>query len=202
LPDNPQDSRDYAAHNIDNQKGRKQLGDFLQRDGKLISGSNPFDYTGEEWLPRQWRLRAFNYYPIARNLVLVDGLQAAMGAFNLRALAKGYSEPTQGGYMIHVTEVYVFVQDTFAFTADEPFLFWSCAEKELVRWYDFWILLHPDSYRWLSGTDFISFRQRHGRGGDFPVISSLHKVENFEGKPYYYPWPPSAAKNSLSGSGR
>jgi hypothetical protein len=186
LPEGSLDYSDYIAYNIYNRKAQKLLGDFLLRDKLLTSSRREFDYR--QLPPEKWESRAFNFYPVSRNLLSADGLQAAMGAFTLRALAKGYSEPRPGGgHTIQIDEVYIFVCDAFAFSEGEFWGFWSCEEKRYIEWYEELRSLNTNPSRLVNGSDFLSFRRRHKRGGDFAVMSPLRQVENFAPMGYAYP---------------
>ena len=170
--------RKNEGSNIYNSPARKQIADFLERDHKLTSVYETFDYTILP--PADWYGRAFNFYTVD-HVMNVDGLQAAMGAFTLRALAKGYVEPNaQGGHTITVTQCAVFVFDTFNFEGNLDFYgYWSCEEKKFLGAIDLLSIFGGDA-RFLTNGDFREFRSRYGIGGDFKVQSALHFIENFE----------------------
>jgi hypothetical protein len=176
----------------DNKPAQECLAVLLSSDGKLTDKKEVFDYNtltpikcnptqgaGEGKCLNHWLKRAFNHYAVPMT-PLVDGLQASMGTFTLHALAKGFVKPKQEGkHTVHLTGCSVFVYDTFNFESDEPFLFWSCQEKN-------WSYIQLPRYTFVKEADFQDFRNKHGKGGNFVVLSELHSVENFVKYSYSY----------------
>lgn len=151
-------------------KAQQQLAIILQRDGKLLPDARAeFDYTAEEWT--HWQAGYFQRIPVERqNVPPVDGLMAAMGEFSFRALAKGYTEPTATGHKITVQKVSIIVWDTFNFEnqqgKDDPLGLWNCS---------------PPKFGFgtaLFNSDFLEFREKHGRGNDFLVISTPKPIDH------------------------
>ena len=168
-----------GAQNIYNKPARNQLAVYLQEDGKFTAKREEFDYTTLPW--QRWLSRSFNYRVVRAGLA-ADGLQAAMGAFTLRALAKGYVEPnTDGTHTIHVTGCSVFVYDTFNFEGDESYGYWNYKDLEFSS-YSWKSDAHP-----LGNIDFQKFSDKYGRGNDFCAFSRLHAVDNFIKMEYKYP---------------
>jgi hypothetical protein len=114
-----------------------------------------------------------------------DGLFAAMGAFSLRALARGRVEPLGGKrYRVHVDGVSVFVRDAFNFEEEglggNNYLGdWDCETLSVNS------LPFPGSMS-LENSTFRAFRSAYGQGGDFTILSEAHPVEDFPGAGYEY----------------
>jgi len=171
-----------TANNIYNHAAEQQLTSYLQQDGKFTSQREEFNYSKLE--PYQRIARSFNFRSVSPPAAFADGLYAALGAFTLRALAAGYTEPIAGGlYRITVTNVWVFVFDEFSFEGRQDLGFWSCEDKAYTI--DPLKGLRP-GYSNVTNADFRDYRERHGYGRDFMVASKLHEVEDFEGMSYTY----------------
>ena len=168
-----------GAQNIYNKPARNQLAVYLQEDGKFTAKREEFDYTTLPW--QRWLSRSFNYRVVRAGLA-ADGLQAAMGAFTLRALAKGYVEPNADGtHTIHVTGCSVFVYDSFNFEGDDSYGYWSYKERK------FSTPRFGKEKDHLTDAYFRDFRDKYAAGNDFCVFSKLHAVDNFIKMEYKYP---------------
>ena len=156
--------------------------------GKLSPDENgivPFDYTEGTW--RDWLERSFQYHTVPRG-VIDDGLQAAIGSFTLRSLAKGYMKPEGAGrYTIIVTGVSVFVEDRFTFQkSGDDFYWWTCERKKFIRPYLGEFTNAPDVVH-IFGSNFLSFQDRHNCGNDFLTLTTPHAVEGFQEMRYDMP---------------
>ena len=179
-------SEEGVTHNIYNQVAKNMLAGCLKRyleefgsfntDGTLRYSRVYFDFS--QTPKNQWHGWSFNFIDIQRPTFAVDGLFAAMGAFALRALAKGYIDQIDGRWCgITVTDCWIFVHDLFNFERNEDLRYWSCEQKGFSR-------VSIEGYRRVNNSDFRSYRDRHNYGRDFDVISDLHEVENFAGINY------------------
>lgn len=168
-----------APYRMFSVNGKDSLAGMLKKDGYLTDEYREFNYISEDW--QTWKKGYFQYFVVNNWLtVMPDGLTAAMGAFSLRALAKGNTEPLpEGGHRINVEALAVFVWDSFNFEGSYPLGFWSCDEKKFAA-----LLPDGEGFRILNNTDFEEFRGRTGKGNNFLVLSQLHLVENFEGISY------------------
>lgn len=166
-----------APYRMFNVNGKNSLAAMLKKDGYLTDEYQEFDYISEDW--RTWKKGYFQYFVVNNMLTVIpDGLTAAMGAFTLRALARGNTEPLpEGGHRINVEALAVFVRDSFNFKGEYPLGFWNCEQK-------FFSMSFDEFSTYLYNTDFQDFRKRTGKGNDFLVLSPLHLVENFEGISY------------------
>lgn len=177
--------RSSEPNNIYNTAARRQIGSYLKRDGKLTARKEPFDYTQGTWRDRV--NRSFQYRSVDRGWI-DDGLQAAIGAFTFRALAKGYAEPNStGGHAITVTGVSVFMEDRFSFQEGELLGYWNCELKEFIQLEEFPFYYSLPSTCKLTGSHFLRFQERHNCGNDFLTLTEPHAVENF--REMRYDWP-------------
>ena len=105
-----------------------------------------------------------------------------LGAFTLRALAKGYAEPNADGtHTIHVTGCSVFVYDTFNFEGDDSYGYWSYEDMEFSNPF---LGIERDH---LTDAYFREFCDKYAVGNNFCVFSKLHAVDNFTKMEYKYP---------------
>ena len=153
-------------------QARAQLADILRRDGKLLPDAGcEFDYTIAEHT--HWRADYFQQVNVQGMLVYPpDGLMAAMGDFQLRALAKGFTLPEDDHHLIFVTGVSVFIWDSFNFHGEAPLGFWRCSPPEFSS--------EPfDASQELNNSTFRGFRSGFGHGEDFLVLSHPQKLDPF-----------------------
>ena len=113
----------------------------------------------------------------------VDGLDAALAGFALRALAKGQARNLGNGeWEITVTETGVFVWDSFNFEEDASLA--GSILNLLGTWSCELLMFNNPQGQLLSNGDFNTFRSKYGRGNDFLVLSRPHLVENFQETSY------------------
>ncbi|MDR2819311.1 MAG: DUF6402 family protein [Desulfovibrio sp.] len=168
--------------NIKNDAALASLGRILCRDGYMRDERVDFDFTVLPWT--KWQDAYHTHIPVPRPSE-ADGLMAAMGAFTLRALAAGWTEPDgKGGHIVHVTKMAVFVHDVFNFDPEQAgdaigLRYWNCENLHYSG-------TKEDGYTELDNEKFRNFRSQYDHGGDFLVLSQPHAVENFSGEQYKY----------------
>lgn len=108
-----------------------------------------------------------------------DGLFAVLGAYTIRALAKGHVQICDDNSReITVTDLYFYVHDLFQFEGDQILGYWSKTYLDFTealieeRWqHMYYVLLNNERFR--------SFREKYKRGGDFLVLSQKMHVKEF-----------------------
>jgi phage baseplate assembly protein V len=172
-------------HNMYNAPALNQLGEILCRDGYMGDEPLPFDFTVSPW--PEWKAGYHAHISVARSRIEPDGLDAALAAFTLRSLAKGWTEPDgEGGHIVHVTGMAVFVYDTFNFEEEKGPLAnelgsWRCEPPGFS--------LRPSlslNWTWLENKDLRNFRSKYGIGEDFLVLSQPRIVDDFQELRYEY----------------
>ena len=176
-----------AERHIFNGAARQQLGRILQRRGCLREDRMAFDFISLPW--SDWE-DAYHTLVAVPRIREVDGLMAAMAGFTLRALAAGHTESLgRGRYVVHVERMAVFAHDSFNFAEESNALaenlgYWSCRHRRGG------LRKAPEGqeadFTALTNDDFRAFRETHGFGGDFPVLSRPHPVASFSGGSYEY----------------
>jgi hypothetical protein len=112
-----------------------------------------------------------------------DDMTAALGNFNLRVVVAGTVAPVGPGlygHQVQITEVGVYVRDSFDFEGDQYLGCWSDNPD------GFFPIMPPDPGAGMSfpppmfspvgNRDFREWRNRTARGGDFLVFSDLKRV--------------------------
>lgn len=151
---------------------RDELANILRRDKKLVPDRRcDFDYITTS--PSHWRADYFQQVTVrGMDAFPPDGLMAAMGNFQFRALAKGYTVPEDDHHLIYVTGVSVFIWDSFNFEDDVPLGFWRCSPPQFSS--------EPfDSSQELTNGLFRNFRDSFGFGEDFLVLSHPLPLDPF-----------------------
>lgn len=162
------------------EKAQATLAKILQEDKLLTQTYTHFDYLAKDW--PHWKAKYFQQI-IVHGMASVDadGLMAAMGNFNFRTLVSGFTSPSEaGGHDITVTNVSVFVWDSFNFKDDEDLFFWSCRRKGFATG-------AMPYYTNLHNADFRSFRDNHVFGNDFLVLSAQKRIAGFQKFVYHTP---------------
>lgn len=100
----------------------------------------------------------------------------ALGNFSINALPQGTIIPLEGGgHRICVSDVYLFIHDTFNFEVFGELGLWDYENKKFpaISFFDSMVL---------TDKDFRDFRDRHGFGKISPFFLPLYKVPGFEGE--------------------
>lgn len=103
-----------------------------------------------------------------------NGLMAGLGSFMLRALPKGtVTKASDGTYTVNVTGMSVYVSDSFDFTDNKEYGFWSYTKKDFLD-------LPVGDYD-VNVTDrlFKNFRATYNKGRDFYVFSDPKDADGF-----------------------
>ena len=162
------------------EKGKNKLVEILKRDGKFSTQRVDFDYTIDDSNFIRWNKDYFQQATINKiPFVDLDGLFAAFGKFNIRALAKGYTIPqfNGNGHTIVVDGISLFIWDSFNFDGEEYLGYWRCENPS------FQAMINPGGYgeggafTVLHNSDFRKFREKYNSGNDFMILSHL-KYEN------------------------
>jgi hypothetical protein len=172
-----------AGPHIMNEAARTSLANYLCNNGYMGEHRKTFDFISQPW--PNWQ-EEYHTLKAVQALPFDDGLETALGAFTLRALAAGYTEKNgKGGYTVYVSRVAVFVHDVFNFEDDgglnDSLGYWSCSELKGGYW---WEPEAKEKYQELHDSSFRNFRDTFGCGGNFLVLSLPHTVEDFPGVRY------------------
>lgn len=159
------------------EKSKKLLFEIIKKAGLSTNRREYFKFTQLPWT--LWNDYYFQSYRVPGMFAIPpDGLMAAMGDFNFRALADGIIEPSKNGYWITVEKVGIIVWDSFNFEGEFPLYYWSCPHEAFQ-------ILDPDEAIYLYNSNFRKFQDETGCGSDFLVLSKPKKVDTFEGFAYY-----------------
>jgi hypothetical protein len=114
-----------------------------------------------------------------------DDMAAALGNFNLRVVVAGTVAPVGPGlfgHQVQITEVGVYVRDSFDFEGDQ---YLGCWSDDPDGFFPFMppdpgagmgFSFQPPLFSPVGNRDFRAWRDRTGRGGDFLVFSDLKRV--------------------------
>lgn len=178
-----------SPHDVTNAAAFASLGKILKEHGYITNQIKKFDFSLIDW--SQWKDFYHQEYPVSGTDISlavrkVDGLDACIGGFTLRALAGGYVEPLPDGrHRIHIQKCSVYVYDAFQFEDEGWFRekviglgFWSCCALDFSK-----ARAKDDTYVRFDNGYFRDF-QKQGWGGDFYVFTNPHKVEDFKEREY------------------
>jgi hypothetical protein len=168
-----------------NAAAQKQLAKVLRRKGLLGSRRVPFgdlgqpapvvhedyvnfraiggDYSGTYY--GSYYYPSFYYYYTSG----LDDMTAALGNFAFHIAVAGEVQPVDGGYQAAITEVGVYIKDSYDFEGDQHLGFWDDSDNSV------------SAVNFFAGTrvtnaDFRQWRRDHGAGGDFLVFSDIKRT--------------------------
>ena len=170
--------------NICSEKALLSLAKILCDEGVLKSAYDVvgFDFINSDY--SRWQPLYHTYKGVEWSFGdSIDGLDAALAGFTLRALAKGQARDLGNGkWEITVTGIGVFVWDSFNFEEDTSLS--GSLLNLLGTWNCELLAFNNPQGQLLSNGDFNTFRSKYGRGNDFLVLSKPHLVENFQETSY------------------
>jgi len=140
---------------------------LLRRLGMFGGARRPF---GDLSLPAtQLHADHINHQVVGTTAIL-DDMMAALANFALYVAIAGQAEglPT-GETRVSVSEVGIYVRDSFDFNGDQIFGYWSDSFPYASALWNFG-LTH------VQNSDFRDWRTRTGRGGDFQAFSDVKRV--------------------------
>lgn len=157
--------------------GKQELVNVLKTHSAWQTGGE-FDYSISD--KKSWEKNYFNFIPVNRSTLFLDGMDVCLATHSIRLLAKGNIEVDNSTAIrkITVNHIYAFVHDLFNFAEDsyifDPKLGWW--SKDEMR---FNISKPNETYYNLDNSKFLEFRDKFHKGGDFIVLSELHECEEF-----------------------
>lgn len=168
--------KDDLVANTLNPKALDSIYTELKTSGKIGDEISDFNFTDEH--PLMWNRLAYQLRSARFGFRLGSFKKPqywALGNFSINALPEGTVIPLErGGHRICVTNVYLFIHDTFNFEGFADLGYWDPESKKFPAF--------STQLMGLSNSDFREFRRRHGYGRDFTVLSPLYKLHGFDGK--------------------
>jgi Family of unknown function (DUF6402) len=159
-----------------NTPARQEVAKLLQRKGLLGTTQRAFGQLADP-LPKQ-DADYINERPVGPEHTF-DDMTAALGNFNFRVLVAGKVAPAStvpghGRFRVEITEVGVYVRDSYDFEAEDQYLGgWSDDPDGFSA---IVLPLMTNVFTRIYNKDFRDWRDRTGRGGDFLVFSDLKRV--------------------------
>jgi hypothetical protein len=152
-----------------NANARREIAAMLRRKGLLLPASRSF---GNLSLPVDSQDTDYiNYRVVSFALSDLDDMTAALGNFTFRVLVAGTitAASSGSGYQVTITEVGVYVRDSFDFNGSQFLGYWDDSDNSVS-------MMNPLSGTGVSNSDFRDWRSANGRGGDFIVYSDLKRT--------------------------
>lgn len=152
-----------------NAAAQREITAMLRRKGFLMPASRSF---GNLTQPVQVQDADYiNYRVVDFGLFDLDDMSAALGNFAFRVLVSGSVTAASrvSGYQITITEVGVYIRDSYDFNGDQFLGYWDDSDNSVS-------MINPLSGTGVSNSDFRAWRSRNGRGGDFLVFSDIKRT--------------------------
>jgi hypothetical protein len=174
-----------------NPPARAEVAKMLRRKNLLGSAPQPFGRLGDP-VPLQ-DPDYINERPVG-DYTKFDDMTAALGYFNLRVVVAGTVGPAPSAgapgpgaagpprYEVRITEVGVYVRDSFDFEGDQYLGCWSDNPDAFSPLMppspggEFGMSFQPPLFTPIGNRDFRAWRDKTSRGGDFLVFSDLKRI--------------------------
>lgn len=168
--------KDDLIANLFNDAGLRSLQDELFKKNLFGNEEVDFDFTTEDplmWNRVSWQHRTVNLRGFRE--AITNPRYWTMGDFSLHALPKGRVIPLKGGgHRILITDVYLFIHDTFNFSGFEVLGGWE------MKGMKFPALTLPLTI--FFNSDFRDFQEKYNYGKNFTVLSPLYRIPDFKGQ--------------------
>jgi len=151
-----------------NTAGQREVATMLRRKSLLSPGRT----FGDLSLPVQSQDADYvNFRVVSFGMTELDDMSAALGNFTFRVLVAGSVAPGPGGagFQITVSEVGVYIRDSYDFNGDQFLGFWDDSDNAVS-------MVNPLSGTGVSNSDFRDWRTTTGRGGDYLVFSDVKRT--------------------------
>jgi hypothetical protein len=112
-----------------------------------------------------------NQRVVSFGLFDLDDMSAALGNYIFNVVAAGYVTSTPGttAYQVSITEVGVYVKDSFDFNGDQDLGYWDDSDNSAS-------MFNPLSGDGVTNQTFRDWRAKNMMGGDFRVFSDLKRT--------------------------
>lgn len=153
-----------------NPAAQRTIAATLRRNGFLTIGGNGTRSFGNLTRPVETLDADYiNFRAVATPHLALDDMTAALGDFVFRVVVAGtVAARRPSGYLVTITEVGVYVRDSYDFNGQQFLGIWDDSGSVSS-----WNLASGESV-WNS--TFRDWRSRYGRGGDFLVFSDLKRT--------------------------
>lgn len=162
-----------------NEAARKQIGKMLRAKGLLGPGTRTFGNLGARVDVQDPDY--INFRVVGFSAFDTDDMSASLGNFLFRVVvagtvtgalpaAKGASAPAAPpSYQVKVTEVGLYVADSYDFNGDQMLGFWNEKKNTMS-------MINPFAGTEVTNADFRAWRTANNKGGDFRVLSDVRRV--------------------------
>ena len=160
-------------------KAQVEIGKLLRRKGLLAPGTRTFGDLGARVELQDPDY--VTYHAVGFSYTDLDDMSAALGNFLFRVVVAGTvtgaaapAKPASGPaatpkYQVKVTEVGLYVADSYDFNGDQPLGFWNEKKNTMS-------MINPFAGDYVDNESFRDWRKAHGMGGDFRVLSDVRRV--------------------------
>jgi len=153
---------------------------MLRRKGLLGPGTRSFGDLGARVEVQD--ADYVNYHAVGFEFTDLDDMSAALGNFLFRVVVAGTvtgaaapAKPASGpaatpAYQVRITEVGVYVADSYDFNGDQPLGFWNEKKNTMS-------MINPLAGTYVNNASFRDWRTANGLGGDFRVLSDVRRLK-------------------------
>lgn len=153
-----------------NEATRLEIAKMLRNKGFLVPNVCFYRSFGNLSLPVQVQDDDYINQRVLGMSSDLDDMAAALGNFVFNVVIAGHvSSDKVSGYKVEISEVGVYVKDSYDFNGDQFLGFWDDSDNTVSLW-------NPLSGTSVSNQDFRNWRAINGKGGDFRVYSDVKRT--------------------------
>jgi hypothetical protein len=167
----------FAEKTYCNAAAKRELLELLRNRGWLpVAGGPPIAFGQLDRPAADLKRDATQFGAVADGLVMkavrpLDDLVAALGNFAFRVNVAGTVAARPGGqYRVALSEVAVYVADSFDFEGDQPLGFWNEDNNTGAK-------TALSGGKPVANVTFRNWRAKNQKGGDFLVFSDVRRVK-------------------------
>lgn len=155
-----------------NEPARKEIASMLRRKGYLMRNACFTRSFGDLSLPVRRQDEDFINQRVLGMSADLDDLNAALANFVFNVLVAGCvrSEDKSGGYEVEISEIGVYVKDSYDFNGDQFLGYWDDSDNSVS-------MVNPFSGTAVHNRDFRDWRSKNHKGGDFRVFSDIKRTK-------------------------
>lgn len=155
-----------------NQPAKNEIANMLKKNGLIMPNTCFNRRFGDLSLSTsQLDKDAINFRVVGMSIINLDDMDAALGNFTFKIAIAGNlsSDEKLGKYKVEISEVGVYVRDSYDFNGDQNLGYWDSSDNSVSMFNSF-------SGTKVTNKHFRDWRAQNKKGGDFLVFSDIKKI--------------------------
>lgn len=150
---------------------QKEIANMLRRKGLVVPKSCYYRSFGDLSQPVKNQDNDYINQRVVSMSSDLDDMSAALGNFVFNVLVAGnISSEDKSGHKVEITEVGVYVKDSYDFNGYQFLGYWDDSDNSVS-------MINPFSGTAVYNQDFRNWRTANLKGGDFQVFSDIKRIK-------------------------